>query len=103
MMDEITRCPGCQSPAARPDVVWFGEIPYHMEMISDHLASCTLFASIGTSGNVYPAAGFVQEALYAGAETLELNLEPTEISRAFHQRSIGPASQVVPDWVATLL
>ncbi len=102
-MDTHTPCPACQAHAARPDVVWFGEFPYHMEPISDHLASCTLFASIGTSGNVYPAAGFVQEALYARAETVELNLEPTEISRAFHSRRIGPASRTVPAWVDQLL
>ncbi|CUH78104.1 NAD-dependent deacylase [Tropicibacter naphthalenivorans] len=102
-MDGSTLCPHCQTPNARPDIVWFGEIPYHMDEIADHLATCTLFASIGTSGQVYPAAGFVQEALYAGAETVELNLNATDISRAFHQHHIGPASQIVPDWVATLL
>ncbi|MDJ0823139.1 MAG: NAD-dependent deacylase [Paracoccaceae bacterium] len=96
-------CPACGARATRPDVVWFGEMPYHMEEIATHLASCMLFASIGTSGQVYPAAGFVQEARLAGAETVELNLEPTDISRAFAQRRFGTASQVVPDWVAGLL
>ncbi len=96
-------CPACATAATRPDVVWFGEMPYHMEEIADHLASASLFASIGTSGQVYPAAGFVQEARIAGAKTIELNLEPTDISRAFAHRRFGPATEVVPAWVAELL
>ncbi|WP_136440795.1 NAD-dependent deacylase [Pacificoceanicola onchidii] len=102
-MDGDTRCPACGQTTARPDVVWFGEIPYHMDEIADHLATCTLFAAIGTSGQVYPAAGFVQEAQYAGAETVELNLNATDISRAFATHHIGPASQIVPEWVDSLL
>ncbi|WGW03674.1 NAD-dependent deacylase [Tropicibacter oceani] len=102
-MTPQTPCPACHSPAARPDVVWFGEIPYHMDQIADHLADCSLFAAIGTSGQVYPAAGFVQEARAAGASTIEINLEITDVSRAFDSRRIGPASQAVPDWVASLL
>lgn len=96
-------CPACTAPATRPDVVWFGEIPYLMDEIGAHLAGCTLFVAIGTSGSVWPAAGFVSEARAAGAETLELNLEPSEVSRAFHRRRYGPASVVVPAWVAELL
>ncbi|MBY6112866.1 NAD-dependent deacylase [Mameliella alba] len=96
-------CPACKAAATRPDVVWFGEIPYHMEEIADHLHECTIFAAIGTSGQVYPAAGFVVEAAMAGAETVELNLERTEVSRAFSQHHIGPASDVVPRWVDSLL
>ena len=63
--------------AVRPDIVWFGEMPYEMERIDDALRGCDLFVSIGTSGAVYPAAGFVQTARYAGARTLEMNLEPS--------------------------
>lgn len=96
-------CPACGTPASRPDVVWFGEIPYHMEDIYAHLAGCTLFVALGTSGSVWPAAGFVSEARAAGAETLELNLEPSDVSRAFHRRRYGPASEVVPAWVAEVL
>ncbi len=96
-------CPDCRSPATRPDVVWFGEMPYHMDEIALHLQACTLFAAIGTSGQVYPAAGFVQEAAYAGAETVELNLNATDISAAFDHHLIGPATRIVPAWVDRLL
>jgi NAD-dependent deacetylase len=96
-------CPACASPTARPDIVWFGEMPYHMDEIEDHLLGCDLFAAIGTSGQVYPAAGFVQGAAYAGARTVELNLAESEISRAFDDHRIGPASEVVPAWVAEML
>jgi NAD-dependent deacetylase len=96
-------CPACASPKARPDVVWFGEMPYHMDEIAGHLQGCDLFVSIGTSGQVYPAAGFVQEAAYSGAQTLEINLSDTDISGAFDDHMIGPATLVVPDWVAGLL
>lgn len=96
-------CPACDRPAARPDVVWFGEMPYHMEEIADHLHECAIFAAVGTSGQVYPAAGFVVEAAMAGAETVELNLERTEVSRAFDRHHIGPATQVVPEWIEGLL
>ncbi|MBN9888400.1 NAD-dependent deacylase [Salipiger abyssi] len=98
-----TPCPSCNAPAGRPDIVWFGEMPYHMEIIAEHLQSCDLFAAIGTSGQVYPAAGFVEEAAMAGAETVELNLADSGISRAFDDHRVGPASKVVPDWVAELL
>ena len=96
-------CPECRSNCVRPDVVWFGEMPYRMEQIYQALAGCALFVSIGTSGNVYPAAGFVAEARGAGARTLELNLEPSEGARLFHEARHGPASEVVSDWVAELL
>lgn len=96
-------CPSCAAKATRPDVVWFGEMPYHMEEIAGHLETCTLFAAIGTSGNVHPAAGFVQEARMWGAETIELNLERTGVSREFGTTRIGKASQIVPDWVESLL
>ena len=96
-------CPECAVQAIRPDVVWFGEIPYHMERIEDALTSAGLFVAIGTSGAVYPAAGFVMEALRSGAETLEINLERSEVAGAFHGRRLGPASETVPAWVDEML
>jgi len=98
-----TPCPSCKAAAARPDVVWFGEMPYHMERILDALQTCDLFASIGTSGQVYPAAGFVEEARQAGADTVELNLRDSDTSYAFAEHIIGPASQTVPAWVNELV
>jgi NAD-dependent deacetylase len=97
------KCPVCQAPSLRPDVVWFGEMPYRMERIYDALGACDLFVSIGTSGAVYPAAGFVQEALMNGARTLELNLEPSEGSRFFNGSRYGRASVIVPQWVDEML
>jgi NAD-dependent deacetylase len=93
-------CPNCaRAGGMRPDVVWFGEMPYHMERIADVLESADLFVSIGTSGNVYPAAGFVAQAYEAGAHTIELNLEPSEGAHMFKERINGPASQIVPAFV----
>lgn len=96
-------CPACATPALRPDVVWFGEMPYHMEEIWDALAEADLFVSIGTSGNVYPAAAFVGHASRAGARTLELNLERSVGADDFDAGRYGPATVVVPAWVAELL
>ena len=97
-------CPSCQSVGSvRPDVVWFGEMPYQMDRIYQLLEACDLFAAIGTSGHVYPAAQFVHHAASHGAETCELNLEPTGSSREFHRRTYGKASEIVPDWVESLL
>jgi NAD-dependent deacetylase len=96
-------CPGCGASDLRPDVVWFGEIPYRMEEILDALASCEQFVSVGTSGAVYPAAGFVQQARAYGARTLELNLVPSEGSFFFDEARHGPAGELVPAWVADLL
>lgn len=96
-------CPSCNAPAARPDVVWFGELPYHMEDIYDALTTCSLFAAIGTSGQVYPAAGFVQEAFRAGAHTVEINLEPSAVVSDFAETRFGPATQTVPAWVNDVL
>ena len=92
-------CPACGAMAARPDVVWFGEIPYEMERIAGALAACDMFVSIGTSGSVYPAAGFVQEAALGGARTLELNLAPSDGADLFDEVRHGPASTLVPAWV----
>lgn len=96
-------CPSCGAPATRPDIVWFGEMPYHMEEIWDALRAADLFVAIGTSGNVYPAAAFVQDAARAGAETLELNLEPSFTAHDFHEQRCGPASELVPHWVDEML
>jgi NAD-dependent deacetylase len=97
-------CPECgASGGLRPDIVWFGEMPYEMERIDRALMGADLFVSIGTSGNVYPAAGFVQTARYAGALTLEINLEPSLGSFLFEESRTGPASRLVPEWVDELL
>lgn len=98
-----TPCPSCDAPALRPDIVFFGEMPYHMEAIDAALARADLFVSIGTSGAVYPAAGFVRTAHYHGADTLELNLERSEGSAWFGESRLGPAGTLVPDWVESLL
>lgn len=96
-------CPGCGTPALRPDVVWFGEVPYEMDRIGDALVEADLFVSVGTSGAVYPAAGFVQQARAYGARTLELNLQPSEGSRWFHESRQGPAGLLVPAWVDSVV
>ncbi|WP_299602501.1 NAD-dependent deacylase [uncultured Tateyamaria sp.] len=96
-------CPNCTGPTARPDIVWFGEIPYHMERIERALANADVFVAIGTSGNVYPAAGFVQMARHVGAETIEINLEPGENVGLFDDVRAGKASETVPSWVAEVL
>ena len=87
----------------RPDVVWFGEMPYEMDRIYELLSRADLFLSIGTSGNVYPAAGFVAVARESGAHSVELNLEPSEGADLFHEAIHGPATQVVPAYVERLL
>lgn len=102
-MSVALACPSCTTPDCRPDVVWFGEMPYYMEEIWDRLRACDLFVSIGTSGTVYPAAAFVQDAGRAGADTLELNLEASAGNRDFAESRHGPASEIVPVWVAEIL
>ena len=97
-------CPGCgASGGLRPDIVWFGEMPYEMERIDRALMEADLFVSIGTSGNVYPAAGFVQTARYVGARTLEMNLEPSLGSYLFDESRTGKAGVLVPSWVEEML
>jgi NAD-dependent deacetylase len=96
-------CPSCSAPMARPDIVWFGEMPYQMDTIFDHLASADIFVSIGTSGNVYPAAGFVAEARRAGAQTIEFNLERSAVGSQFEEHRMGPATQTLPAWVDEVL
>lgn len=96
-------CPGCRAAALRPDIVFFGEMPYHMERIDAALSRADLFVSIGTSGAVYPAAGFVQLARQHGAATLELNLDASAGSAWFDEARRGPATTLVPAWVDELL
>jgi NAD-dependent deacetylase len=97
-------CPACGvAGKLRPDIVWFGEIPYEMDRIDRALAQADLFVSIGTSGAVYPAAGYVQTARYCGARTLEMNLEPSLGSVYFDESRTGPAGKLVPQWVEELL
>ena len=103
-MGEGSRCVACgHAGRVRPDIVWFGEMPYQMEAIDGALQRCDLFVSIGTSGAVYPAAGFVQTARYCGASTLEINLEPSQGSLFFDERRYGAAGELVPLWVEELL
>lgn len=100
--------PNTQSPYSkhgtlRPHIVWFGEMPLEMPRIWDAIRECDLFISIGTSGNVYPAAGFVQDARRAGAYCVELNLEPSLGTRDFHESINGKATEIVPEFVEKLL
>ena len=97
-------CPECgKAGRLRPDIVWFGEMPYEMDRIDRALMDADLFVSIGTSGAVYPAAGFVQTARYCGARTLEMNLDPSLGSYHFHESRIGRAGELVPAWVEDML
>jgi NAD-dependent deacetylase len=97
-------CPECGvTGEVRPDIVWFGEMPYEMERIDRALMEADLFVSIGTSGNVYPAAGFVQTARHVGARTLEMNLEPSLGSYLFDESRTGKAGELVPAWVEEVL
>jgi len=103
-MGEEAGCPRCETVGmVRPDIVWFGEMPYEMERIDAALMKADLFVSIGTSGAVYPAAGFVQTAKYCRARTLEINLEPSQGSIFFDERRYGPAGVEVPKWVEEML
>ena len=103
-MGEGAACPACEVQGqVRPDIVWFGEMPYAMDQIDEALQGCDLFVSIGTSGAVYPAAGFVQTARYCGAKTLEINLEPSLGSYLFDESRTGRAGELVPQFVDQLL
>lgn len=105
--DEISvdlPCLNCRRAGGlRPHIVWFGEMPMQMDLIFDQLARCDLFVSIGTSGTVYPAAGFGQVAKEAGARCIEINLETTETSPVFDEVRNGQATQAVPAWVAEMV
>ncbi len=97
-------CPGCaRAGHLRPEVVWFGEEPTHMDQIFHEVSEADLFVSIGTSGSVYPAAGLVEHARRSGVRTCEINLEPSENARRFDEKRYGTASEVVPAWVAEVL
>jgi len=103
-MGEEARCPTCDAQGhVRPDIVWFGEMPYEMDRIEEALRACDLFMSVGTSGAVYPAAGFVQTARYCGATTLEINLEPSLGSTLFDESRTGRAGDLVPVFVDEIL
>ncbi|WP_409433192.1 NAD-dependent deacylase [Litorimonas sp. RW-G-Af-16] len=102
-------CPACQTTGGpnksvvRPDIVWFGEMPYEMDVIEARLRACDMFVSIGTSGAVYPAAGLVQMAGQLGKQTLELNLEKSQGSHFFDESRLGEAGTIVPKWVTEVL
>ncbi|WP_133489228.1 NAD-dependent deacylase [Aliiroseovarius marinus] len=102
-MSPSAPCPSCNATRTRPDIVWFGEMPYQMDMIYAALGEADLFVAIGTSGTVYPAAGFVGEARAMGIPTLELNLEPSDTAGIFDEARFGPATQIVPAWVDEVL
>lgn len=101
-LDGHSRCPACTREALRPHIVWFGELPLEMDRIYQALDRCTCFVAIGTSGHVYPAAGFV-EAVPPGARTVELNLEPSLVASAFREGHTGRATDLVPAFVEELL
>lgn len=97
-------CQTCQQTGfMRPHVVWFGEMPLDMDRIERAILAADVFVSIGTSGDVYPAAGYVQMARQFGLHTVELNLEPSANAALFDETSYGPASKTVPEWVSKQL
>ncbi len=97
-------CAACgRQGGMRPYVVWFGEMPRFMDEAMDAILGADLFVSIGTSGSIYPAAGFAGEARSAGVKAMELNLEPSENAHVFEDSRYGPATKVVPDWVRDML
>jgi NAD-dependent deacetylase len=104
-MDETTPCPACEnSDSLRPHIVWFGEMPFYMNEIDQILSDADIFISIGTSGNVYPAAGFVAQVNMLGrAKTIELNLEPSDGNHMFNESHCGLASELVPNYVEKIL
>lgn len=102
--DDTTACPACGCCGhLRPHVVWFGEMPLYMDEIQSALLQADVFAAIGTSGHVYPAAGFAALARRAGAECVEINMEPSQVAGDFDDRRYGPASVTVPQWVDDLI
>ncbi|MBQ1782796.1 MAG: NAD-dependent protein deacylase [Gammaproteobacteria bacterium] len=103
-LDHSDVCPCCGlTETLRPHVVWFGEMPLQMDEIMEALSRCDLFLAVGTSGNVYPAAGFVRQARSHGAHTVELNLEPSNVNWDFAEHHYGPASTVVPEFIQGVL
>lgn len=104
-IDGDSHCDCCNAPGnLRPHIVWFNEMPLEMDVIDEAASSCDLFMSIGTSGNVYPAAGLVHTArTYGRAHTVELNLEPSAGESLFHEKIYGPATKTVPEYVRRIL
>jgi NAD-dependent deacetylase len=103
-IDVVDLCDCCGKPNhLRPHIVWFGEMPLYMDEISSAISTCDLFISIGTSGNVYPAAGFAEMAQQSGAATLEINLEKSLVANNFDQGIYGKAGEVLPIWVNNFL
>jgi len=100
---DLPPCPSCGERMLRPDVVWFGELPYEVDRIENAVVEADVFVSIGTSGAVYPAAGYVALAAAYGARTLELNLEPSDTAVPFDESRAGRATDIVPAWVDELL
>ncbi|WP_228479265.1 NAD-dependent deacylase [Microbacterium atlanticum] len=96
-------CPACGERMLRPDVVWFGEMPYELDRIEQSVVACDVFVSIGTSGAVYPAAGYAALASAFGARTVELNLEPSDALIPFDDARTGLASELVPQWVEEII
>ena len=105
--EDLSRASICEAcggiDCLRPHVVWFGEMPFHLDEVGSALHRADLFVSIGTSGRVYSAAGFVELAANSGARTLELNLEESSVSGVFSESRMGPASELVPRWVEEIL
>lgn len=103
-LGEASACAACKAAGAlRPHVVWFGEVPLHMEEIYAALVRADRFVAIGTSGSVYPAAGFVAEARALGLRTCELNLEPSDNAYLFDERRYGKASEAVAAWAQEII
>ncbi|MET0828159.1 MAG: NAD-dependent deacylase [Microbacterium sp.] len=102
-LEDRPRCPACGERMLRPDVVWFGELPYELDRIENAVVACDVFVSIGTSGAVYPAAGYVALAAAFGARTVELNLEPSDAVIPFDESRVGRATDIVPRWVDEVL
>lgn len=103
VMRPADACPACGAQATRPDVVWFGETPYHMDRIDPALNAADVFVAIGTSGHVFPAAAYGQHARRMGAHTIEFNTEISAASRDFAEHRRGPASRTVTQWVDEIL
>lgn len=95
-------CPECAAPM-RPHIVWFGEVPFALETIVAEIAKADLFAAIGTSGAVYPAAGYVGLAGTLGVRTVEINMAPSDNAEAFDDAIYGAATETVPAWAASLM
>ncbi|GAA2970983.1 NAD-dependent deacetylase [Microbacterium terrae] len=100
---DLPPCPVCGERMLRPDVVWFGEMPYELDRIEQAVVACDVFVSIGTSGAVYPAAGYAALASAFGARLVELNLEPSDAVVPFDDARTGPATTLVPTWVDEVL